>query len=65
MLYSYVRLIISNNNINNIYFCNINVIAQIIPSAVKGLSQQNIRSNNSVTLAQVYINFIIFIIYRI
>ncbi|XP_006613811.1 transcription factor SPT20 homolog isoform X2 [Apis dorsata] len=27
-------------------------IAQIIPSAVKGLSQQNIRSNNSVTLAQ-------------
>ncbi|XP_048262272.1 transcription factor SPT20 homolog isoform X3 [Bombus affinis] len=27
-------------------------IAQIIPSAVKGLSQQNIRSSNSVTLAQ-------------
>ncbi|XP_011873845.1 PREDICTED: transcription factor SPT20 homolog isoform X2 [Vollenhovia emeryi] len=27
-------------------------IAQIIPSGVKGLSQQNIRSNNAVTLAQ-------------
>ncbi|XP_003490385.1 transcription factor SPT20 homolog isoform X1 [Bombus impatiens] len=27
-------------------------IAQIIPSAVKGLSQQNIRNSNSVTLAQ-------------
>ncbi|EZA49448.1 transcription factor SPT20 homolog isoform X2 [Ooceraea biroi] len=27
-------------------------IAQIIPSAVKGLPQQNIRSNNAVTLAQ-------------
>lgn len=30
------------------------ISAQIIPS-VKGLSQQNIRSNNAVTLAQVLI----------
>jgi len=29
------------------------VLAQIIPSAVKSLPQQNIRSNNAVTLAQV------------
>lgn len=29
--------------------------AQIIASGVKGLSQQNIRNNNAVTLAQVFI----------
>lgn len=30
--------------------------AQIIASGVKGLSQQNIRNNNAVTLAQVFIS---------